>query len=444
MLIKLSGKLLFFIVFIGVLSLIFSVFAQENSFISESQPSQPSAEEQRKTLEDDLQKYEKQIEEYETTIANLKKEGKTLDSEISRLNAKISKLNIQIKVIALNIKKLDNEIGATETKISAKEKEIDFNKKSLSLILQNIYENENKKTIEIFLANPRFSDFFTDLNSLVMVQDNVKKVLQEIVGLKEKLVEEKETLAVERADAQELKNYVDSQKNTVSKTQAEKNNLLKITKGKESEYKKVLTETKKTAAEIRKQIFKFLGGGELNFEEAYKLARVAEKATGVRAALILAVLDRESALGKNVGKCDYKIAMHPTRDIPIFLKIVEELGLMNNLQNGILKVSCANTDGPFGGAMGPAQFIPSTWNIYKNKIAEITGSNPPNPWKNSDAFVATALYLKDAGAAGNEKIAAAKYYCGARWNRYVCTNVYGQKVVEKANKFEDDIEILNV
>lgn len=400
-------------------------------------------EEKRKVLEEELDKYEQQISEYEATISNLKKEGKTLSGEISKLNAQIAKLNLQVKATTLQLGKLDEEIAKTQNKIEGTEKDIEYNKKNLEAIIQNIYKNEDRGLVEVFLVHPRLSDFFSDLNSLIVVQENLRSVLENIVSLRDKLIDEKDNLANERDDISSLKKYQDQQKFSVQKTQADKNNLLKTTKGKESEYQKILTETKKSAAEIRKQIFKILGGGELSFEDAYQLAQFAEKAIGVRSALILAVLDRESALGKNVGQCDYKTVMHPKRDIPAFLEIIKELGLTSNLESGIIKVSCANSDGAYGGAMGPAQFIPSTWKMYKNYIAEVTGNNPPSPWRNADAFVATALYLKDAGAANNEKIAAAKYYCGAKWNRYVCTNVYGKKVVDQANKFQDDIDILN-
>ncbi|MFA5083956.1 MAG: lytic murein transglycosylase, partial [Candidatus Paceibacterota bacterium] len=122
-----------------------------------------------------------------------------------------------------------------------------------------------------------------------------------------------------------------------------------------------------------------------------------------------------------------------------FLSILQSL----NISPESVQISCPNQDGTYGGAMGPAQFLPSTWNIYKADISDILGRSPANPWNNADAFIAAALYLKDAGAVTNEKIAAAKYYCGGRWNRYVCLNVYGYNVVKQANEFQKDIDILN-
>ncbi len=417
--------------------------------------------EERKRLEIQLTELEKQIADYEDTITQYQKQGQTLKNEIKTLESRIAKLNLQIKAVNLSLEKLNQEINDTQLKITSSEKNISFNKEALSQALQGLYENEDKSLMEVFLANANLSDFFGDLDNLIFIQDNLRATLNKIVQLKNEFVDQKEQLSLKKADAEALKIYQASQKQNIQKTQSQKNEILKTTKGKESEYQKLVAETKKTAAEVRMQIFQLLGGGELDFGKAYELAKFAEQATGVRAALVLAVLARESALGLNVGQCNYKTAMHPTRDIPAFLDIIQNLNLGANLESGLIKVSCPNADGAYGGAMGPAQFIPSTWAIYsgyletpkgssnwiynkdRDSIGKITGSVPPNPWNNTDAFMATALYLKDAGAATNEKIAAAKYYCGSRWNRYVCTNVYGKKVIEQAKSFQNDIDVLN-
>lgn len=396
-------------------------------------------EEERKQLEIQLEQLEAQIEEYQNTVDKYRSQGKSLEGEVKRLNAQIAKLNLQIKSVNLTLSKLDSEIEDTKEKIVVTENEMDKNKRILSNAIQRIYTNENLGMMEVLLRKPKLSDFFNDMKDLIDVQESIKESLEKIIDLRVDLVEKKEQLAIKKDDAESLKKYRLSQKVIAGGVKQEKDNLLKVTKGQESKYQELVKQTQKTAAQIRSRIFELLGGGEMTFEEAYKFAEFASQATGVRTALILAVLDRESALGQNVGRCKYQTAMHPTRDIPIFLSLMKELGLNPDS----MFISCPNRDGLYGGAMGPAQFIPSTWNLYKNRIQSITGSNPPSPWRNADAFVATALYLKDAGAAKNERIAAAKYYCGSNWNRYTCTNVYGRKVVEQAKLFQSDINVLN-
>ena len=401
---------------------------------------------ERQILEAQLVELEKQITQQEAVISDYQKQGKTLQKEIASLNAKTSKLNLQIKAINLALTRLDSEISENKDKIQTTEEKITLNKGALSSFVRKVYENDRLSLVAVMLKNPRLSDFFGDFNNVVAIQSDLVDTVNRITELRGDLIDATQALALKRSDQARLKVDQDSQKKLLESAKRDKNNLLSDTKGQESKYQAILKEARKTASQIRSRIFEFLGGGELSFEEAYKFAQFAEQATGVRAAMILAVLDRESALGQNVGRCNYKAAMHPTRDVPIFLTLLASL----NINPDTVMVSCANSDGAYGGAMGPAQFIPSTWNLYKAKVADITGSNPPSPWRNGDAFAATALYLKDAmrgcdaiysRQTDKERCAAAKYYAGGRWRNHLWG--YGDRVVTKANQFQSDIELIN-
>ena len=404
-----------------------------------------TVEQEREQLEEQLEEYEQQIREYQATIVQYQQKGNTLQAEIDRLNARIAGINGKIDTINTSLSKLSGQIATTSSKIDEVQSKIGRSKEVLTEVIQRMDRDEKRGLLDILLENQNLSDFFVSVNDLLVIQDSLKDSLIELGEFREELITQKEILALEKSDVEALRLYQVQQKQEVASTKSEKDSLLTVTKGEEAAYQQLLAVTEKTAAEIRARIFRLLGGGEMSFEEAYKYASYAEKRTGVRAALILAVLDRESALGRNVGQCNYKTAMAPgppdssRDDITPFLQITKELGLDPDKA----LVSCPIVaDGAYGGAMGPAQFIPTTWMAYKSRIEAVTGSRPANPWNNLDAFVASGLYLKDAGASSNELAAAAKYYCGSSWQRYVCTNVYGAAVIEHAAQFEKDIEIL--
>ncbi len=454
--------LLFIAVFSFFLWLARPIFVQaqnpENNLNATSTVPEPSAAQlERTALEQQLTDLEQQIESQQKTVGEYQKQGKTLSGQISTLNAQIAKLNLQIKAVNLKLTQLNEQIGNTQKQVNQTENQIDAHKDAISKSLRIIYESDRETLVAILLSNKNLSDFFGNLNDITLVQGNLRTALEEITKLRQQLLEQKQELSMEKTDTENFKAIQAAQQRNVKATQSQKTVLLKETKGKESEYQKILTKTKATAAQIRSRIFELLGGGELTFAKAYDYAKLAEGATGVRAALILAILDRESLLGKNVGRCSYKTAMNPTRDIPIFLDLTGKLNIDPGSQFAL--VSCANQHGAYGGAMGPAQFIPSTWKLYANAISKVTGNDPANPWNNSDAFAATGVYIKDlldsqgckdyANANKNvasyqilsERCAAAKYYSGGSW--YAYRFWYGQPVVDKASQFQDDIDTLN-
>jgi membrane-bound lytic murein transglycosylase B len=233
----------------------------------------------------------------------------------------------------------------------------------------------------------------------------------------------------------------------------------------ESEYQEQMKkkeEVAQRAADVRARIFELIGVPEApTFGEAYEIAKYVESVTGIRPAFLLAVLKQESDIGKNVGQCYLKdpdtgdgvVAYSDTEisrvmkpmglsgrrgDVEDFLTVTAELG--RDPYN--TPVSCPMSIG-WGGAMGPAQFIPTTWMIYRGEVASITGK-PGDPWNIKDAFLAAGLYLTDYGAAKRtedaEWKAAMIYFCGS--TKKSAFYWYANNVLKLAEGYEQDIATL--
>lgn len=414
-----------------------------------------------------LAELEAQIDQDSAKLVEIGKQKTTYQSEVNSLNSKIAQLNLKIRAITVNLSQLDGEITVNKGQIGEAENKLETNKGALAQLIRRLNQEEDSGLMEVVLKNPKLSDFFGNLNNILAVKDSLSITVGKVTKLREDLLDKKESLADKRSNAAALKAAQDAQKAAADKAKKEKNSLLAETKGQESKFQSILKEKKKTAAEIRNRIFRFLGGGELPFGEAVKLAQVAENATGVRAAFILAILTQESSIkgviGANLGGCYYDT---PRKNVsgsvmkndqkPAFLALMAQL----NMDPKTTPVSCPiASDGAYGGAMGPAQFMPNTWELYKSRVSEITGGNPASPFNNLDAFTGTALYLRDGLNAAScknyadqnqntlprqlliERCAAARYYAGGNW--YAHRLYYGDEVATRANKFQQDIDILN-
>ncbi|MFH1462470.1 MAG: hypothetical protein ABIG08_02180 [bacterium] len=416
----------------------------------------PGPSEEREQLEEELKKLEEQIAKYESDIGKTEQEKKTLQNQVYILRNKIEKLDLQISQSNIMIKDLGFQIQDTEGSINQTSFKIEDSKVKLASTLQTIYEEDQKSLVEILLLEKELSGFFDNLIALESLSQKSQEVLMEIKNLKANLEGQKESLDEEKESLENLVYIQTLQKQESADVKQTQEYYLRITEGEYQKQLKEKEEVEKKAAEIRARIFELIGVPEApTFGEALELAKYVKTVSGVRPALLLAVMTQESNIGKNVGQCYLKDpltgdgvvafngkavsrVMKPSRDVPYFLEITKKLG--RDPYN--TPVSCPMSYG-WGGAMGPAQFIADTWANpqygYGQKVKEVTGKEA-DPWDIRDAFLASGLYLRDLGASQDEFKAVMRYFSGYTWS--AGEEFYGRSVLSIAANYEKDIKAL--
>lgn len=413
-------------------------------------------------LQAELDQIEAQIAVLEKQVAQTASQKKTLANKIAQLKKDQDRVTLQIRAAKLELERINKQLVVTSDTITKTKTKLEQIRDNIAATLRLIDVREGDSPFLALLGTESFSSMYQDLRSseslFVRLNEDMKAL-----GTTKLSLEAQQADLETKQDAKDTFIALQSLQQEELRSKArEQSTILEETKGREAEYQKILAANKKRADEIRSRIYELIGvTTQVTFGQAVEIAKYVSANTGVSPEFLLAILTQESNLGKNVGTCyvrNYDTGagvsattgaervqvMNPTRDIPTFLEITESLGL----DPASTRVSCPVYENgkPFGwgGAMGPAQFIPSTWKGYGPKVAEITGK-PANPWDIRDAFLASAIYLKANGAAQNgrsgEQIAAQKYYCGGNWTRSQCVR-YGKSVMALTKSYEDDIAAL--
>lgn len=401
----------------------------------------------REKLKRDLEALEAEIKGVGGQIDEKRKEATTLERDIAILDAKIKKTKLEIRAIDLSIQQLQDKISDKQESINSIVAKVDREKLSLAESLRALSEYDNVSVLEAMLSYERMSDFLGDVDAIDTVQKSLQDSFDVLRNNKREEEVARDDFIDRKREQNELRALQELERKQLEKNELERKNLLKITRGKESEYKKVLAKKQKDAASIRTQLFLLQGSPAIPFERAVEYAEKASQKTGVRVAFILGVIAQESDLGRNVGQCNlpgdppkrkWQAIMKPSRDQEPYKRIMSKLGL----DPDSMPLSCPMSVG-YGGAMGPAQFIPSTWELYEDKIAAKTGHNPPNPWNPEDAFMASAIYLSELGADAKdgERTAAAKYFAGGNWKSSL-GRTYANQVLTKVETYQGQIDII--
>lgn len=409
---------------------------------------------------------EKESAETQAQLTAQRAKSSSLAGDVALLDSLIKKAAQQIEIKNKIIKQLGHQINEKEDKIEDLSQKLNREQMSLAQILRKKQEIDQMTFAELMLSGKSVSDFFIDVDNFEVLNESLQDSLHHVRSVRYDTTVEKKTLEEKKTEQANLRNQIEADKKKTEVQKGEKNTLLATSKAEEQNYQTLLAQKQAQASKIRAKLFELAGSitpsGGIPFGDAYNYAKKASQATGVQAAFILAVLKQESGIGKNVGGCivsdmksgaGYRMStneqiaavMSPRSLVP-FTRILERLGISSNLNT---PVSCPIKQGGgyygYGGAMGPSQFIPSTWELYDDKIEAALDVPVANPWNPQHAITATALYMRDLGAqnVSAQRDAACKYYSGRGCSDPNVVNAfYGNAVMALKTQIQADIDVI--
>ena len=330
-------------------------------------------EERRARLEQELRLIEQDIEAKRGDLTALQEGRASLERDIGIIDKKIQTAKLSLKQRDLSITRLQDDITDKQTAIEMVDDRVSKGEESLAQLLRRTREIDDVSLVELALGEGTLGRFFEEVDAFEQVNVALDQSFKEMAVLREELAARKDALEERQIEEEDLRRIQFLQKQAIERDEKEKKEILSVTRGQEKEYQKLIAQREREAATIRSALFNLRDSGAIPFGTAYQYAKEASAKTGVRPALILGVLRQETNLGANVGQCLLtndpkkgdgkgkntgrliKAVMKPTRDVDPFMEITRELGIDPYTQ----VVSCPQSVG-YGGAMGPAQFIPST------------------------------------------------------------------------------------
>lgn len=406
-------------------------------------------------LQAQLDSLEAQIAQQQSILDQTKGQDVTLSNEIKKLNAQITQAQLQIKARDISIQESQSGIAGKEDTITGLNSQLGGELESLAAILREKDQLDTTSLVVAVLSSQSLSDFFSDIDTFDEINAQLQNSFAQISNTKQITQAQQDDLQSQLDQETQLLQVQQLQAQQIADQQDQKQQILTDTKGQEAAYQSLIAKNQQSAAQIRAALFQLNGSAAIPFGKALDYANEASQKTGIRPAFLLGIITEESNLGENVGTGTWTVDMKSPRDTVPFKAITASLGL----DPDSMPVSKKQSYG-YGGAMGPAQFIPSTWVLYagyvgsdfhydssQDRIGQLTGNKPPNPWNPEDAFMAAALLLTDDGAAAQTSTAEFKaamcYLAG-------CGNVsksdlqfYGQNVGMYAAQYQCQIDIIN-
>ncbi|MBP9822354.1 MAG: peptidoglycan DD-metalloendopeptidase family protein [Candidatus Pacebacteria bacterium] len=190
-----------------------------------------------------IEALEAQAEQYRGTIAQTKAQADTLKAQIQNLQNQIGAINNQIALLGKKIDKTQIEIVNVQGNIKTTQEKIEYQKATIGQLLLYLAKRDNETFVGVLMKNSSLSDYFNQEEYALTVNSKLMALIDEFKQTQKNLSEQKNDLEDKKKDLQDMKQQEDAQRIALAAAQTDKNKLLKVTKGQEAQYQKLLIAT---------------------------------------------------------------------------------------------------------------------------------------------------------------------------------------------------------
>jgi murein DD-endopeptidase MepM/ murein hydrolase activator NlpD len=188
-----------------------------------------------KDLNASIENYKSKIEDQQKSVLSLQNELALLENRIEEKALSTQRTRQQIELANLEIQSVSNEIQLEQNTINRRET-------VLAELVRQIEQGDQVSVVDAFIARPSLSEFFSHLDEIKRVENDLTEATRTVKESKLILEEKKRQLEEGRTDLQAKKDDLLKEQEELEANRSAKVSLVAETQDQESEFQRIMYE----------------------------------------------------------------------------------------------------------------------------------------------------------------------------------------------------------
>ncbi|MFA7286607.1 MAG: peptidoglycan DD-metalloendopeptidase family protein [Patescibacteria group bacterium] len=200
---------------------------------------------QIKAKQEQIQRLQDTAKKYEASLRQKQQERRTLANQLGILADTVSRTETQIESTQLSIESKNLEINGLEEAISLREGELSELKLDLGGLLRYMALQRSRSPLHTFFATGSFSDFYTSLQKVQVLQVRIGEAIDGVAEIKATLATQHDSLSGKRDELLGASEVLQDEHSKLEEQQLLKERILSVTQSSEKKFEALLQEAKR-------------------------------------------------------------------------------------------------------------------------------------------------------------------------------------------------------